>query len=300
MHSFILFCKSFRDDVLRAKRLCDSIAQHNTDKIPFYLSVPNADMELFQKTIDFQKLNDLNCGAFHLISDESIVAVMPNSSLDDYYNMKGYWNQQVVKSEAWRLLACDHYLCLDSDAFFTRDFHISHFIHPDGHPYSLMHEAKELLDLAKTLGKKDVIEHFLTDSRQLKEEFGRVGPDYDFGPPPMIWSAKVWDSLYQHHLQPKGERLWDAIARLPMEIRWYGEALLKYQAIPIHAIKPLFTFYHYEWQYQHALKKGEAIPKDEKILGIVMQSYWDESLRHAGAKKNIFSRTWKKMKQSLR
>jgi hypothetical protein len=145
-----------------------------------------------------------------------------------------------------------------------------------------------------------VITHFLSDSRQLKEEFGREGPDYDFGPPPMIWSAKVWESLYLEHLEPKGERLWAAIARIPSEIRWYGEALLKFQAIPLHPIQPLFTFYHYEWQYQHALKRNEAIPSDEAILGVVMQSYWDESLRPQFAKKSLLSRTWKKIKTALK
>ena len=299
MSSFILFCKSFKDDVLRAKRLCDSIAQFNTDKIPFYLSIPKSDLVLFQNTIDFDALNNMNQGAFHLITDESIVAVMPKSTLDDYYQMRGYWNQQVVKSEAWRLLGCDSYLCLDSDAFFTREFKLSHFIHPDGNPYSLMHDAHELLALAKTLGKSEVIDHFLSDSQQLKDEFNRDGPDYDFGPPPMIWSAKVWESLYKEHLEPKDERLWDAIARIPMEIRWYGEALLKYQAIPLHPTEPLFTFYHYEWQYQHAVKLGHAIPKEPTILGVVMQSYWDESLRPSFAKKNFLSRTWKKLKQRL-
>ena len=299
MSSFILFCKSFKDDVLRAKRLCESIAQFNVDKIPFYLSVPRSDIELFSKTIDFESLNNQQRGNFYLITDEAIVAVMPLTTLNDYYQMRGYWNQQVVKSEAWRLLGCESYLCLDSDAFFTKDFKQSHFIHPDGNPYSLMHDAHELLDLAKSLSKKEVIENFLSDSQQLKDEFGRVGPDYDFGPPPMIWSAKVWESLYKEHLEPKGERLWDAIARIPMEIRWYGEALLKYQAIPLHPIGPLFTFYHYEWQYQYAVQLGQVSKDHETILGIVKQSYWDESLRPSFAKKSFLSRTWKKIKTRL-
>ncbi len=297
--SFILFCKSFRDDVLRAKRLLESIAVFNQDHIPFYLSVPSADLNLFHATIDFKALNEKNRGAFYCITDEEVVAAMPNSTLTDYQQMRGYCSQQVVKSEAWRLLGCEHYLCLDSDAFFTQNFYLSYFLHPDGNPYSLMHDAHELLDLAKTMGKNEVIESFLKDSRQLKQEFSREGPDYDFGPPPMIWSAKVWDSLYTQHLEPKSERFWDAIERIPLEIRWYGEALLKFKAIPIHPITPLFVFYHYEWQYQFAKQQGNAIPTNEKILGVVMQSYWDESLRPTFARKGFLSRTWKRIKQSL-
>lgn len=297
MDSFIIFCKSFKDDVLRVKRLTDSISQWNADKIPFYLSVPQSDLKLFENNINFDALNSLNQGTFHLISDENIVAAMPNSTLDDYYRMRGYLNQQVVKSEAWRLLKCDNYLCIDSDAFFTTFFHLSNFLHPDGNPYSLMHQAHDFLNLAKELGKTDVLENFLSDSRKLKDEFSRIGPDYDFGPPPMIWSAKVWESLYKRHLEPKGERLWEAINRIPMEIRWYGEALIKYQAIPIHSIDPLFVFYHYEWQYKHAFKLGMVIPQQEKSLGVVIQSSWDETLRPVFAKKSFLSRTWKKFKE---
>ena len=299
MYSFILFCKSFKDDVLRTKRLVESIARFNQDKIPFYLSVPKADMALFQSTINFTALNALGNGDFHLILDEDIVATMPNSSLDDYYNMKGYWNQQVVKSEAWRLLKCENYLCLDSDAYFTKPFQLNHFIHPDGNPYSLMHDAHELLDLAQQLGKLEVVNSFMSDSQQLKAEFQREGPDYDFGPPPMIWSAKVWESLYTNYLQPNNMRLWDAIAKIPMEIRWYGEALLKYQAIPIHPIGPLFHFYHYEWQYKFHMNNSKHQMNDEKI-GEVKQSYWDESLRPSFAKKPWYSRAWKKTKNWLR
>ncbi|BDW10218.1 hypothetical protein PSHI8_03000 [Polynucleobacter sp. SHI8] len=277
----------------------ESIATFNQDKIPFYLSVPAADSKLFQSTINFVALNDLDKGAFHLILDEDIVGAMPNSSLDDYYNMRGYWNQQVVKSEAWRFLHCENYLCLDSDAYFTKPFQLKNFMHEDGYPYSLMHDAHELLDLAKNLGQLDVINGFISDSQQLKTEFQREGPDYDFGPPPMIWSAKVWESLYSNYLLPRNMRLWDAIEKIPMEIRWYGEALLNYQAIPIHPIGPIFHFYHYEWQYQfHQNNPTNQI--NEKIIGEVKQSYWDESLRPDFAKKSWSSRAWKRIKKLLK
>jgi Family of unknown function (DUF6492) len=300
MSSFILFCKSFKDDVLRAKRLIESISRWNTDQIPFYLSVPESDISLFSSTIDFEAMNALQQGSFHLITDESIVACMPNTQLSDYKNMRGYLSQQVVKAEAWRLLGCESYLCLDSDAFFIRPFSLKDFLHADGNPYSLMHDAKELLDLAKAYNKKEVLDNFLNDSKKLKDEFNRIGPDFDFGPAPLIWSAKVWESLYTQYLSPKGERLWEAIARLPMEIRWYGEALLKFHAINIHAIQPIFTCYHYQWQYQHAQQFNQTIGSDTKALGVVMQSYWDEDLRPKFAQKSLPSRLWKKIKNRLR
>jgi hypothetical protein len=294
MINFFLFCKSYRNDVLRTKRLCESIASFNRDQIPFYLSVPSQDLDLFKQTINFDNLNESGCGTFHWVTDEEIVQSHPSANLDRYIHMKGYFSQQVIKAEAWRLIGLDNYLCLDADAFFTKDFYLRNFIHSDSAPYTLMHDAKELLDLADKFNKPFVKINYLADSRRLKEEFGRSGQDYDFGPSPLIWSAKVWQSLEQFHLKKKNETIWEAIERIPLEIRWYGEALLAFQAIPVHPIGPIFSCYHYEWQYQEACRQSNPI--QAKTLGVVMQSNWEQSLQPAFAKKSWLSRTCKKIK----
>ena len=299
MLPFVLFCKSFRDDVLRAKKLLDSVIAFNEDLIPFYLSVPEKDLALFQEHINFNSLRSSYKGVIELITDESIVLSNPKSNLDAYYSTKGYIGQQVIKAEAWRLLQCDAYLSLDSDSFFTKPFHLHHFLDESGIPFTIMHGASELLHLSNTLGYPKVKEFFLNDSSLLKKEFGRIGEDYDFGPAPLIWSAKVWQSLATH-LEKQNETIWEAFQRIPLEIRWYGEALLQYQAIPIHAIQPIFLCHHYEWQSKHYRDHPELIKNSESIIGEVIQSYWDESLRPAFAKKPWYSRAWKKMKQNIR
>ena len=79
MQDFILFCKSYRKDVFRAKRLIASIARFNEDKIPFYLCVPKEDLELFTQEIDWDTLKAN--GPFDLITDESIVQANPQLDL---------------------------------------------------------------------------------------------------------------------------------------------------------------------------------------------------------------------------
>jgi hypothetical protein len=92
MQSFILFCKSYRKDVLRAKRLIISIDQFNQDRIPFVLSVPQQDLDLFKQEIDWGGFN--KNGQYQLITDESIASANPRledqKSLDRYYAMPGY------------------------------------------------------------------------------------------------------------------------------------------------------------------------------------------------------------------
>ena len=51
MENIILFCKSFRGDLARCIELSKSIQQHNKDNIPYYISVPPEDVELFKSQI---------------------------------------------------------------------------------------------------------------------------------------------------------------------------------------------------------------------------------------------------------
>lgn len=299
MQSFILFCKSYRKDVYRAKRLITSIAKFNVDKIPFYLSVPKEDLALFSQEIDWDQLQSIS--EFHLITDESIVLsnshLDTKASLERYYAMPGYLSQQVIKAEAWRFIGCDNYLCLDSEAVFMKPFFLNQFMANTTEPFSILHLNTEFITLAKKLGKNKEIEHFYKDNQLLRNEFGRSGvqaQDWDFGPAPLIWSRKVWQSLEQYHLIPKGETIWDAIERLPFEIRWYGEALLQLKAIPLHPREPLFQVIHYDWQQKH-LQPFEQT----NYLGILSQSNWDKELDPSFARKPWLSRVWRKVKSSL-
>jgi hypothetical protein len=299
MDPFILFCKSFRDDVLRVKKLLDSVVEFNQEKIPFYLSVPKKDLDIFLDYIPFDALRASYSGIIEIITDESIVEAMRDNNLEDYYSMKGYISQQVIKAQAWQLLKCDAYLCLDSDSYFTKPFGINHFVNEEGNPYTVMHDGRELLDLSAKLGYPKVKQFFQKDSQSVKNEFGRVGPDYDFGPIPLIWSAKVWQSL-QVHLTNRNETIWQAFTRNPFEIRWYGETLLKYQAIPLIPIQPIFHCYHYDWQAKYLKEHPEQVSDSDHMIGEVVQSYWDETLRPQFAKKSWASRLWKKIKSLIK
>ena len=53
-----------------------------------------------------------------------------------------------AKAEAWRLLGCSAYLCMDSDTVFLRPATRSDFLTPAGHPYTLLHQSRELLQQA--------------------------------------------------------------------------------------------------------------------------------------------------------
>lgn len=288
-----LFCKSYHQDVLRVKRMVDSIEACNTDKLPVFISVPGGDRQLF--------LNKVGSGRCEWLSDEEIVAANPALSWARLQEMDPRKSQQVVKSEFWRLHNCSAYLCLDSDSVFVRKFQTADFLAADGVPYTILHQSKELLQLAINVGRPKLVENFRHDSALAKAIFDRDGPDYDFGPTPVIWASKVWQDLATNYLQPRGMSFMDAIIQFPSELRWYGEALLAYQSIPLHPVEPLFRVYHTDWQYFAQRKAGETLEKLQvNYLGVVMQSNWHYEMDHSNSEKSIMSRAVRKIKRHLK
>jgi hypothetical protein len=291
---FVLYCKSYRRDLLRAKRLLASLRQHNIQSIPFYISTPEAD-----KTALFELLDEQS--DFHWISDESIVKANPRAPVGIEKTRPSGIAQQVIKSEFWRLGIAENYLCIDSDSVFIRDFTKADFMASDGVPYTVLHQNKELFQLATNRGHLRVERELRKEAERVKALFGRDGPNYYCAPAPFIWSAKVWNSLDTQYLQPKGMTLWDLITPEHPESLVYGEALLKYQAIPVRMIEPVFRIYHYDWHFYLARRLGETQAKlKQNFLGLIYQSSWESELDYGVPVKSFFSRTLRRLKRFFR
>ncbi|HUU73295.1 MAG TPA: DUF6492 family protein [Burkholderiales bacterium] len=291
MNKVALFCKSYRDDVLRAKRLARSVERFNTEGLPLYVSVPSSDLALFQE----------HCAGLPLtlISDEQIVASNPGLDSKAFAQLPGGLAQQIVKSEFWRLGNARNYVCLDSDCYFLRPFGESDFLAPDDAPYTVMHEAKELLHFALIAGLSKIGRNRSAEGEEIMGLFGRSGRFWDFGPVPVVWSAKVWRDLDEKFLKPRGLTFLDAIRQHPGELRWYGEALLAYRSIPLWPVEPLFRCYHYEEQFYFWKKSGETEEKiAENYLGICMQSNWDKQLDLV--KRFRFSKLRRRIKRAIK
>lgn len=270
MKNFVLYCKSYRNDVLRVKRLAHSIQQFNHEQIPFFVSAPLSDMELFREVLDGLPLT--------LINDEEIIRANPSLDQEKINSLPGGKSQQIVKSEFWRLGISDSYLCIDSDCIFIRLFTQSDFITPEGYPYTVMHEAKELLQFVINHGMEKVANDFHKERQQIMNIIGRSGHQYDFGPSPLLWSRQVWAALDEKFLKPRNMNFYDAIMLFPGEIQWYGEAMLKYRPFPLMPVEPYFKFYLYERQLIMGKQQGETIERLARdYLGVGYQSNWERN-----------------------
>ena len=290
MKDFVLYCKSYSRDFLRLKRLLESVNQFNVDRIDFYVSTPTVDKALLEQVLG---MND-----YIWVADEDIVTANPRSDFAKYQAMPGGLSQQIIKSEFWRLGFAENYLCLDSDCIFIRKFYKSDFLSNDGVPYTVLHQNKELFQIAINRGREMLERDLRVEAERVKTLFNRQGPNFYCAPAPFIWSAKVWQSLDSEYLEPKGMSLWEFISPKHPETLIYGEALMRYRAVPLIAIEPLFRVYHYDWQYFLMKRLGESKAKlTQNYLGIIYQSAWESELNLGQSEKSIPSQLLKRFKR---
>lgn len=263
MEKLVLYCKSFRRDVDRVCNLQESINKHNKNDILFYVSVPKQDVDLFK-----------NKGIKNIIEDESIYQS----------NSPGWIQQQIVKSNFWKLGLCENYVCIDSDGYFIRDFYINDFMYDDKTPYTVIHEQRELftwtVDKVDQLGFDPKLS-YIKDRQKIMDLFNRNGKYYDFGPVPTVWSRKVWKSLEDNYITPNSISWEQMMEYSPSEFSWYGESLLAFKAIDIYPSEPIFKVFHYVHQFEEYLQQGitqEMIAQN--YLGIIMQSNFNAKIKY--------------------
>jgi hypothetical protein len=261
----VIFCKSYAPDVERAVQLHQSLQACNSESLPFYLSVPSADLPLFK--------NKLGSGPIYL-ADEEIIGTNPAHDLATLLKIPGYISQQIVKSEFWRINPADNYVCVDSDCRFIRPFGAHDFVANNGTPFSILHESKAFLEFCLRHKLQATVDEFLATASSMQKEFNRSGPLFNFGPFPVIWNRQVWQAL-SDHLSESKRSITDAIIGNPNEASWYGEALLKFTPIDIIPVEPLFKAYLYLEQYEEDRKFGLGEKELATLyMGIVYQSNW--------------------------
>jgi len=265
MDSLVLYCKSYINDLDRVEKLAYSIQKYNKDNLRFYVSVPKQDLNIFKKR---------NLPSVELISDEEIQQVNSNS--------RKWEQQQIVKSNFWKLNLCENYLCIDSDSYFIKPFFKKDFIAYDDVPYTVMHEQKELFEWAHIHLHFNPQEGFNNEKDQVMNLFNRkLNKRWDFGPSPTIWSRKVWKSLEENYIIPNELTFSKLIEYCPSEFTWYGEALLAFKPFEILPVQPLFKVFHYPLQYIQAREQKYTEEVYSKLYyGIVLQSNFNAPLNY--------------------
>lgn len=289
---FALYCKSYRTDVKRVARLAESIQRFNVDNIPFFVSAPREDIPLFKQLLDASKTV--------ILADEDIIQANSLIKKGQFDALPGSLTQQIVKSEFWRLGISNAYLCLDSDAVFLRQFETAEFLTKENTPYTIIDEGRDLLMAVLSKKKIKVLADFRRESTDVQRALDRPGKVYNFGPNCPVWDARVWESLDTEYMKPRGLSLLDLIVGHPYEMRWYGEALLKYRAIDLLPSQPFFKMYHYAWQQKKDRRDGIGASELAQLYcGVVYQSAWEREMDWPSEGGNLLSRTARRLRRSL-
>jgi hypothetical protein len=132
-NQFAFMLKTYSTHLDFAIRLLESITKFNVQAIHTYIVVPRDDLSIFER-LDFPNTS--------LIIEEDIptkFACKPVSGI-----RPGYINQEISKLAFHRMNLVEHYLCLDSDGEFLREFRFSDFMTTSGQPYSVLVEDNEI------------------------------------------------------------------------------------------------------------------------------------------------------------
>ena len=267
MTSFGFLLKSYAPDRDFAGRLIESFHRHNTTGLPLYLLVPASDVDAFAS---------LGGDSVTVMSEEPLATHFVTQR--SFGLTEGYLNQQVVKLAFHELDLLDNYLCLDSDTVFLRDFTEADFIAPDGYPYTVLVEDRELLVEPHYYATQWVsrMEHL----RRIAELIGYDDPVLRTCHAHQVFSARVLRSFVVDFLEPRGWSYRDALNEGPYEFSWYNFWLQATEVIPIHQREPLFKMFHHEGQHLEYILRG--VTRDDMARAYVGMTIQSNFARHLG------------------
>ena len=246
MHSLAMLLKSYYGDVEYAARMVRSFERFNTDGIPLYIVVPEADVVLFTPLAsDRVTILSEVLLAEHLV-DREVHELSP-----------GYINQEIVKLAFWELGLADDYFCVDSDAEFIRPFSRADFMVDDDTPYTVLVEDNELKVEPRYYHQYWVRRE--AEIRRIQELVGLETSTVLTCHGHQVMSAAVLRSFRDDFLAPRGWDYVDALAESPYEFSWYNMWLQRSRVIAIHPREPLVKVFHHEGQHLEYVLRGITV-----------------------------------------
>lgn len=269
INNLVLFCKTYNGDFERFKILKESIDKFNQDNIPFYVVCPKKDIELFLSIKNNNEKYD-----YVVVSDEKILSM-------DTDHEQNWYTQQIIKFNFYKLNVCEHYLILDSDCYFIKNFYIKDFLLNNKIPYMTFTEPSKGHDswFTQVMGYfKDGEEEKI--NIKAKEFIGREGKRFALQLP-CIFSKAVLEDMEENFLKKKNLTYNDLIKIHPFEFEWYGDYLIKYKPIQYEVCSPFFVSFYSHTFYQICRYLGFTEEIFAKYwFGLIMHEGWVKDLKY--------------------
>lgn len=241
-YNLAIFCKTCVRDIENLKLLLSSIKQFNKDNIPVCVSISKKEKDILEPLFISY---DMNIEVFY---DEDLLKDYTQKSFDNkFYN---YWiPQQIVKLNLYTTNFAEHYVIIDSDCYFIKEFCINDFISEKNIPYISVADAEKgeklLVGLVYYAFYKE--NNVINRVEKIQEFFCRKGPKI-YIDMPFVYTSEYMKHFIQY-LQEKNITVEELIKICPFEMQWYLEFLIysQLQFIPCGAY---FVPIHIETQYQ--------------------------------------------------
>jgi hypothetical protein len=232
---FAFLLKTYAPHLNYAKKLLDSIVRYNLDSIHTFIVAPSTDVQIFES---------LNYPNTTVLCEDNIPTILTSEDVSGI--RPGYINQEIIKLAFHRMNLVHHYLCLDSDGEFLRDFKLSDFVTSSGQPYTILIEDNEIqID-------SNYFERYWKDRKKSQDQILRfLGMDTN-----EVWlnchgfqilSADKLSLFDMNILKPHNFDYIDLMKISPYEFSWYNYYLQTLK-IPLRIREPLFKVFHTENQ----------------------------------------------------
>ena len=255
------------NDLFQYKHLINSIKAYNIDNIPVYTCVNDDDIEIFKT--EFK---------------DSDITFIKDSEVYSGIFTDGWWKQQIIKMNFWKLDLIDIMIQIDSDSFFVKNFYIKDFMATQEIPYTILHENKEIKEL---FARYNMYDSKISDNGDFRISIGYqetsdkirkainspLLAEYDYGHPPCIWHNEVWKVLA--NMITENNLTYETLLGIAgSEQQWYGEILLLTGLFPIFPKENMFKTFHYKLDFDEYLVNNNLDDIKYNYHGICLQSNW--------------------------
>jgi hypothetical protein len=261
-HELAVLSKSYIRDIERSYNAYQSFERFFSNKsAPFFIVVPECDVrdfeDLFASGI---KKNEISKPP--IIMTERQILERANEPVEAALSMGGYYVQQIIKLCFGLTGLARHYMILDPDGFFTRDFDptylyrddvLQYTFHECWHRCRTRHEIDELDEVGH--GDSKLIGYgirFFDASKIIKQALGiTVDCFRNYVASPGAFDSSVIQELKLQLVKGGINNFSYAIHIAPFEFQWYGEYLHASRvvlAIPylFHIVEPSVEVLHIE------------------------------------------------------
>ena len=268
-HNLAIFCKTCVRDIENLKLLLSSIKEFNKDNIPICVSIAKKEKEILEPLF---LSYDMNITVFY---DEDITRNSYKDQNDAF--MRDWVSQQYVKMDFYKTKFAKHYVVMDTDSYFIKDFHISDFLYDENTPYiPIIDHTKGERILQSLLYPANLFEKqwFLNINNYFRQTLKSIAIDN-----PWVLTSDYMEK-FEAFLKNKGDNFYKIFEIEPSEMQWYISWIL-FADLKFKPTTAFFFWFHIETQYQifRWLGFDEDIFK-RNYLGIIMNKGHVKSIKY--------------------